>query len=184
MDLKYHINFLGKETQGEEYTSKDFVFFWKPLDKGGKTGPHVLTSWHNVEFKVDRITYNCTEQYMMAQKALLFQDERIHQECLKKMHPKEYKELGRNISNFQEDVWNERKIDIVFQGNLAKFSQNKELKEYLKNTKEKIIAESSPYDKIWGIGLAKDHENAIKPKNWQGENLLGFILMEVRDQLS
>lgn len=184
MELKYHKNCLGREKTGENYTSNDFVFFWKPLDKGGKVGPHVLTQWHNVEFKVGRVSFGCAEQYMMAEKALLFGDEEIYNQCLKKMHPKEYKALGRAIANFDETLWNEKKVDIVLEGNMAKFSQNKELKQYLLNTKSKIIVESSPYDKIWGIGLAKDHENAMNPALWQGENLLGFILMEVRDRLS
>lgn len=46
-----------------------------------------------------------------------------------------------------------------------------------------ILVESSPYDKIWGIGL--DRETALKGtvEQWQGENLLGCALMEVRDWL-
>ncbi len=43
--------------------------------------------------------------------------------------------------------------------------------------------EASPYDAIWGIGLTKDHSDANQPQNWKGLNLLGFVLMEVRDEL-
>lgn len=183
MDLTHSINFLGKEKTDGVYTSKDFVFFWKPLDKGGKTGTHVLTSWHNAPFKVNRVSFSCVEQYLTAEKALLFEDQVVYKLSLKKMHPKEYRELAGDILNFDETLWEKHRVDVVFQGNFAKFSQNKQLKEYLKNTKDKIIVKSSPYDAIWGIGLAKDHENAIKPELWQGGNLLGFVLMEVRAQL-
>jgi ribA/ribD-fused uncharacterized protein len=71
----------------------------------------------------------------------------------------------------------------VVEGNLHKFSQDENLKEFLLNTNERILVEASPMDKIWGIGLAADHPNIENPILWKGENLLGFALMEVRDEL-
>jgi len=46
-----------------------------------------------------------------------------------------------------------------------------------------VLVEASPVDPIWGIGLAKDHPDALLPGKWKGTNLLGFALMEVRDEL-
>ena len=60
-------------------------------------------------------------------------------------------------------------------------SQNPELKEFLLNTGDSILVEASPVDAIWGIGLAADDPAAAEPHNWQGQNLLGFALMRVRD---
>lgn len=68
-------------------------------------------------------------------------------------------------------------------GNFYKFSQNKDIGFFLLNTAPKILVEASPTDSIWGIGLTKNHENAYKPDLWFGLNLLGFALMEVRDEL-
>lgn len=45
-------------------------------------------------------------------------------------------------------------------------------------------AEASPRDRIWGIGLAEDDPQASSPRTWRGLNLLGFALMEARDQLA
>ncbi|WP_240657419.1 NADAR domain-containing protein [Pseudoalteromonas rubra] len=39
-------------------------------------------------------------------------------------------------------------------------------------------------DKIWGIGLAEEHEFASVPQKWKGLNLLGYALMTVCGQLS
>jgi len=64
-----------------------------------------------------------------------------------------------------------------------KFSQDTDLKKYLLQTEEKIIVEASPADAIWGIGMATDNPQINNPKNWKGENLLGYALMEVRNQL-
>ena len=127
--------------------------------------------------------YKNAEQFMMAQKAKLFADDEIFQKILQASHPKEVKALGRLVKNYQEDLWQQHRFEIVVQGNLAKFSQNAELKQFLLGTGKRVLVEASPVDKIWGIGLATDDENAEKPLQWKGLNLLGFALMQVRNQL-
>ncbi|WP_295221067.1 NADAR family protein [uncultured Chryseobacterium sp.] len=85
------------------------------------------------------------------------------------------------IERFQ--LWDEHKYEIVKQGNLLKFSQNEKLKEFLLSTEDKVLVEASPYDTIWGIGMPETNPKAGNPSEWNGENLLGFALMEVRDEL-
>jgi ribA/ribD-fused uncharacterized protein len=67
--------------------------------------------------------------------------------------------------------------------NLAKFQQNLTLREFLLDTGDRILVEASPVDKIWGIGLAADHPDALFPEKWPGLNLLGIALMEVRSKI-
>ena len=83
-----------------------------------------------------------------------------------------------------EARWNAAKYDIVLRGNLAKFSQNPELAAWLAGTGERVLIEASPWDGIWGVKLTADDPRIGDPAQWQGENLLGFALMEVRDRLS
>ena len=120
---------------------------------------------------------------MMASKALLFKDEEVYREIMTAQSPFDYKKLGRKVRGFTPELWDANKYDIVVKGNKAKFSQNPEIKEFLLSTGNAIIAEASPYDGIWGIKL--DRETAMKGsvEQWQGENLLGCALMEVRDWL-
>jgi len=120
---------------------------------------------------------------MMAQKALLFDDREYFERILDKESPKDAKDLGRQICNFDAQLWDSRKYEIVTQGNLLKFSQNETLKQFLLQTKNKILAEASPADPVWGIGLTEDNPLAHIPAQWPGQNLLGFALMEVRDIL-
>lgn len=72
---------------------------------------------------------------------------------------------------------------LPVRGNVLKFSQNKELKEFLLSTNDAVLVEASPYDKVWGVGLKRDDIKINNPNKWQGENLLGFALMEVREKL-
>ena len=84
---------------------------------------------------------------------------------------KEIKDLGRKVSNFDSEIWDENKEKIVFEGNLAKFTQNDRLKSLLMNTGDSILVEASPYDRIWGIGLKSDDVSVNNPNNWLGQNL-------------
>lgn len=68
-------------------------------------------------------------------------------------------------------------------GNLAKFGQHTDLREYLLGTGDRVLVEASPLDRVWGIGLAADDERAVSPDQWRGLNLLGFALMQVRETL-
>ena len=67
---------------------------------------------------------------------------------------------------------------------MLKFSQNDKLLEYMLNTKNKILVEASPYDRIWGIGMKFNDPRALTPSEWNGLNLLGKCLMKVRQDLS
>jgi hypothetical protein len=121
---------------------------------------------------------------MMAQKARLFADDATFSQIMAYSHPNEAKQLGRMVKNFDAQVWENHRFDIVEQGNLAKFSQNPALKAFLLATGHRVLVEASPADNIWGIGLAQDHTHAQQPHHWRGLNLLGFALMAVRETLN
>lgn len=121
---------------------------------------------------------------MMARKALLFGDEVVAARILGASHPGEVKALGRQVRDFDEARWADHRVGIVIAGNLAKFSQTPELRDYLLATGGRVLVEASPVDRIWGIGLAADDERASQPATWLGLNLLGFALMEVRARLA
>lgn len=133
--------------------------------------------------------HNC-EQYMMFQKASLFKDDRIKQKIIQEHNPKNIKKLGREVKNFNNETWNQYKEFIVYQGNLLKFSSNEDLKEKLLKTGNKVLIETSPFDAVYGIGLDyygrslnKQQFDLFNVDDWQGSNLLGFALMQVRDEL-
>lgn len=121
---------------------------------------------------------------MMAEKARLFGDEEALKDILKAYHPNQMKLIGKKVRNFDQNIWDEKKISIVKIGNLAKFSQNPKIKKFLIGTHSKILVKTNEYDPIWGIGLSKEDENINNPMKWKGQNLLGFILMDIREIFS
>lgn len=150
------------------------IYFWSTLGEYG-----AFSQWYKCDFvDFDGVKYNCAEQYMMYQKAKLFCDEEIAQEILNETNPKNIKALGRKIKNFDQKVWDEHKFEIVVRGNYHKFTQNDNLAYLLLKTWGEDIAEASPFDKIWGIGI--DENAALSGLPWRGENLLGEALMKVR----
>ena len=161
-----------------------YLFFWgHKKSKSGEITYSCFSQWWTSPFVVQNVKYHTAEHWMMAQKARLFNDEENYNKILAAKSPAEAKLLGRQVRKFEEKIWIEERDKIVIQGNLEKFKQNIELKQFLINTKERILVEASPVDRIWGIGLSGDNEKAQNPKQWKGLNLLGFALMEVRDEL-
>jgi ribA/ribD-fused uncharacterized protein len=163
----------------------DFLFFWgHRAARPGASGPWFLSQWWPAEFTVDGIRYRAAEHFMMAAKARLFGDHDSAERITASVDPASVKRLGRGVSGFDENVWRAARYDIVRRGNLAKFSQNPALARYLVDTGDAVIAEASPVDSVWGTGVAADHPSARIPAEWPGLNLLGFVLMEVRDELA
>jgi ribA/ribD-fused uncharacterized protein len=160
-----------------------FIFFWGRTQRSEEVGDFIFSQWYNAPFLVDNIEYKTSEHWMMAHKAKLFNDIELFDRIIQSNKPGEAKELGRQIRNFDAADWDDKKYEIVKKGNIHKFTQHKKLRDFLINTGERVLAEASPIDSIWGIGLDSNSNGIENPYMWQGLNLLGFALMEVRDIL-
>lgn len=134
-------------------------------------------------FPVGDQQYSSAEQFMMYHKAMLFLDRTTAQQIMNTHDVREIKALGRQVKYFDEEVWKYHRSKIVYEGNKAKFTQNEVLKEALFATKGTALVEAAPNDTIWGIGLAEDDVRAQQRKTWQGKNLLGEILTQLRTAL-
>lgn len=155
-----------------------FIGFHNPDEEYG-----FLSNWYLSDFIVDGIHFSSLEQYMMYQKAVHFQDEITASKILSTTDVAEIKQLGRQVSGYDENIWNGIRQIVVYEGLLAKFSQNNELRKLLKDTGNAILAECAVKDTIWGIGLSMKDPNRFDRSKWKGQNLLGYSLMMVRDKL-
>lgn len=180
---KYNMEWLLEKVKAGE--TLDYVFFWgHQPKKDGTIGDSCLSQWYPASFEVDGVTYKSSEHWLMASKARLFKDDEMLGRILKSSSAAKAEKLGRLIYNVVDNVWGSTSFDLVKEGAVHKFGQNPALKEFLLGTGDAIIAEASPLDSAWAIGLARSHKHARQPENWKGANLLGFALMEARDELS
>lgn len=141
------------------------------------------SQWAMRDILIDGVDYNCTEQYMMAEKARLFGDDHALGIIMRSHDPSHQKSWGKNVKNFDKDKWEEIARDVVEKANYAKFTQHEDWKEQLLATGDKIIVEASPYDCIWGVGLGCDDPKVLDSKNWRGTNWLGEAIMKVRETI-
>lgn len=142
-----------------------------------------FSQWFPSKFVVDNIEYNCAEQYMMAQKALMFDDPHYYTRIMAATQPSQQKFFGRLVGNFDKVIWETKCRGIVFDGNLAKFSQDPKLLRYLLDTGDDELVEASPTDTIWGIGIGENDFRRYDRKQWRGTNWFGIELMNVRNAL-
>jgi ribA/ribD-fused uncharacterized protein len=160
------------------------MHFWghRP-NRDGSVGTGCLSQWWPVEFTVDGVSYPTAEHWMMAGKARLFNDPDGLAAVLAAPSPGAAKAAGRKVRGFDDERWAANRYELVVAGNLAKFGQHAELGAFLRTTGTRVLVEASPFDRIWGIGMAATNPAAASPSAWRGLNLLGFALMEVRERL-
>ena len=157
------------------YISDGVILFWHP--------PSDFSQWTPSPFTLDLVKYKCAEQFMMASKARLFGDDTALSAILASDDPREQKRLGRQMCHFDHDLWQTACENIVLHGNLAKFSQNEEMRLALIRTGDRLLAEASPHDNLWGIGLSACDPRASSPDSWCDQDLLGRALEHAREIL-
>jgi len=142
-----------------------------------------LSNWYPSRFFVDGITFSSMEQYMMYQKAVYFHDVNVAAQILATDDVAQIKALGRLVKDYNDNHWNGVRQIIVYNGLYAKFSQNQDLKAQLLATGDSLLAECAVKDRIWGIGLSMHDPDRLDRSKWNGQNLLGYALMMVREKL-
>lgn len=156
----------------------NIICFHNPNEENG-----YLSNWYPSPFKVGSVEFTSIEQFMMYRKAVCFCDDAIAKKILSTDDAAEIKALGREVSNYDEHVWTGIRQIVVYEGLLAKFSQNRDLKDRLKDTGGAVLAECAVKDRIWGTGLSMKDPNRFDMSKWRGQNLLGYTLMMVRERL-
>lgn len=158
--------------------SNDIFFFGENNEYG------IFSNFYPCEIVYEDMTFYSSEQLFMYFKCLMFDKKNtvLLNNIINERSPKKVKNFGRNVRNYQDDVWEKERFDKMYTAIYLKFTQNEELREILLDTGNAKLYEASPYDKIWGIGLSK--RDALKtPKKYYARNLLGKCLMKLREEL-
>lgn len=155
--------------------NRKYTFFW--------LAPSPFSQWHRAGFTLDGLHFKTAEHYMMHCKAILFGDEEKAKEILETDHPKDVKQKGKEVSGFNKKIWEDNCKRFVYDGNHAKFTQNKALLGVLISTNDTLLVEASPVDYIWGIGMDEKNARLTPQEQWPGTNWLGEILTQLREDL-
>lgn len=156
----------------------NIICFHNPDEDNG-----YLSNWYPSHFTVNGTAFSSMEQFMMYRKAICFNDEAAAVQILSTSDAAGIKALGRQVANYDESMWNGIRQIVVYEGLMAKFSQNDGLKAKLKATGNAVLAECAVKGRIWGIGLSMNDPDRLNKAKWNGQNLLGYALMMVREYL-
>jgi ribA/ribD-fused uncharacterized protein len=97
--------------------TEQFTFFYHTNSPFSQWYPKARFHKFGIEFKT-------AENFMMYRKGQLFGADQALLDRIIAAEPREAKRLGREVPNFNEDIWNVAARPLVFEGNIAKFSQN------------------------------------------------------------
>lgn len=156
--------------------TQNFVFFY------GNTS--CFSNFLETAFLVNGIAFCCGEQFIMYSKAMLFKDYEIADKIMLESSPQKMKALGRKVKDYDDGVWASSGERLTYIGLLAKFQQNEKLKLELLDTGNRELVEASPRDRVWGIGMGVTNKDIEDKTKWKGRNILGKILMRVRDHIA
>lgn len=154
------------------------ITFEKSMEENG-----YMNSWYEATFYAEGKRFFCCEQYVLYKKALMFHDDYHANKIIESQDRKEILNYAKDIKNYVDKVWNARRVAVMYRGNLYKFQQNPPLKQALLETGDAPLALLGKNDKVFGIGLNKEDTRIYNMSKWDGLNLMGFVLMEVRDAL-
>jgi ribA/ribD-fused uncharacterized protein len=152
------------------------IYFWGTF----------LSNWipNDLEIHFDGRIFTDSEQLFMYLKAIYFGDLEIAEEIINTpSNPRIVKELGRKVKGYDEKKWSVVREGMMYKAVSAKFASSRELQEKLLDTGNKIIVEGTPFDPIWGVMVHWKDDRILDEKNWRGQNLLGKVLMRVRQDL-
>ena len=152
-------------------------------DWGGAPPSGWLAPWTPTPFVTSAGRFGSAEHHFMHGKAILFGDEGIAGKILRTTSPGQARELGRHVRGFQEDVWLSERKRLMDAANLAKFRSLSALGAYLLSTWPAVLVQASALDTVWGSGLDMEDPFLGSPGQWPGQNLVGFSLMKVREDL-
>ena len=140
-----------------------------------------LSNHHPAKMTIDNKQFSCNEQYYFARRAELLGDESVQNKVMETDNPREMLRQGRRARNIN-NVKNVEALElaIMTRGVKEKFSQNKNLRDFLMATNQNAIGESTKASHYWGTGLALYDKKAFDRNLWKFNNL-GEILMKQRD---
>lgn len=171
---------LKKKEPGAEVENP--VLFNQPGEDKGEF--KTFSNQAEYPIQIEDIRYPSVEHYYQAQKAKEFKDDEVYKKILETPSGKAVKALGKKVKNFQKEIWDGMRLEIMMRGVKAKFVQHPELQKQLQETGKREIGFADARNSFWGIGTSENTEKSADPSKWKGQNRLGKILMALREEFT
>lgn len=141
---------------------------------------HPFSNFYPASYNLYDIVFPTSEHGFMWEKAYRYGNYQDAQKILNAKTPMAAKKIGRR-TNIDVEDWKNHRYEIMKKHVEQKFAQNDDIADRLVETQGQEIMEASPWDNVWGIGISqKQYWSGTPPR---GQNLLGKILMELRDEM-
>jgi len=139
-----------------------------------------------VQLQMESTMYKSAKQALAGELAKYFNDQTHLEQILLAESPNEIFYSLDDVpgdKDANETKWNEMTKKLLYDINMLKFTQYPELSNRLLETKNAILGAYQPDDTLIGIGISIDRIESKNPVNWTGQNLLGKIVMEIRESI-
>lgn len=171
-----HISSECPDNKGYQQTDDVFLLY------SSKSPLHVMNTEY--PFRYGEREYICVEQFFNEAKCLHFGDRRLASQVCDEVDPKIMRRIGERIPGYRNSEWLPHAPRILGEAFIAKFGDKRATgaREALLDTGERLIAEASRNAK-YGTGIHISDANAFDKSKWEGENIIGQLLMLAREQL-
>ena len=143
----------------------------------------IFSNFHPTNFVVGSTSYVNMEQFIQAQKAVLFDDDTTHRKIMLTKSPYKAKRLGKKVRKFDDTKWKQNLKENTYTGLKAKFLQNGALVDLLLSTKNMQIVEAT-YDRYWGTGVPLKSHQVLDQQSWYNTGLMCELYQRLRAELS
>ena len=163
---------------GEE---EDAFFFDRSKDQN-----EFLSVWSIAPFELDGHSFTSVLQYILHRRCVICNDKRRAIRLLSIDDPEKQIALAyeRNSDYLPYlRVWEGLRQLSAYRANMAKYTQNRQLRDQLLKTESAILAKCSDNSRTWSCGLGLGDASRLDIAQWKGSNMMGFTLMAVRDEI-
>ena len=141
---------------------------------------YILSNFYHSQLIIDGVTYNCAEKSYQMKKASFCGDNEVFNRLKTCINAKECREIGKRVNETAE--WLDQRVDVMRQILKAKSEQCTTYRKKLLNCKGSIV-EAVAGELFWSAGLDEDDLRKTPRERWPGQNVLGQLHMELRDEL-
>lgn len=168
---------INPRNTSEIFTATDVIF------GGVNSNHHPFCNWKQLDTPLSfgGVNFPTSEHAYLYEHAKFENDEEVCRNILSTNDPAEAKWYSKFITKNNIQQWHKHSRDIMKQILRKKF-QNEALATELKNTGERRLHEAG-ISGYWATGVSRGHKNAANPAAWTGKDMLGKILMEIRDEI-